>query len=173
VRSYFLAAVLVVAWVLSWWGSRRFRLWFTLLAPFGAVAAIVLAFLSVPAGSCTNGCVEGWANNVDSSENIANALAALPVSLVLAAITLIAELVLFVRRNPPAPKPGGRPPTDRTPRDPTREDPKPSQAPADQAPTPADRTSSRSSPTPPQSDQAPTWSDLMRRPPRSDRTPTE
>jgi hypothetical protein len=100
-RSLFLAALLLVAWLCSWWGSRRFRIWFALLAPFGVVAAIVAAFLSVPAGSCAHGCVEGWAENVDSSEALANAAAALPVSLAIAVLTLIAELVLFLRRNPP------------------------------------------------------------------------
>jgi hypothetical protein len=100
VRQFLFAGLLVVVWAGSWWGTRRFRIWFVLLAPLGAVVAIVLAFLAVPAGSCEHGCVEGWANNVDSSEGIAASLAALYASVVLAPITLIVELVLLVRRNP-------------------------------------------------------------------------
>jgi hypothetical protein len=101
VRSWFLAALLVGVWAFSWWGPRRFRIWFAMLAPFGAVAAIVAAFLSVPTGSCAHGCVEGWATEVDRSEALANAVTALPVSLATAVITLTVELILFVRRHPP------------------------------------------------------------------------
>jgi hypothetical protein len=119
VRSLLLAGLVVAVWVWSWWGPRPFRLWFALLSPFGAVAAIVLAFMSVPRGSCDHGCVEGWANNVDSSKGLANALMPFPVAVAIAVITGIVELVLFVRRNPPFPAaedaPWTRAPSDQDP----------------------------------------------------------
>lgn len=101
----FLPGLVVLVWVASWWRSRRFRLWFALLSPFGSVAAIVFAFMSVPRGSCDHGCVMGWANNVDSSDAVAGALLTFPVTLAIFAITGITELVLFVRRNPPEQEP--------------------------------------------------------------------
>lgn len=104
-RSFLLAGLLVAGWVLSWWGPRRLRLWFALLAPFGAVAAIVLAFMAVPRGSCDHGCVQGWADNVDGSEGLANALITFPVAVAIAVLTGLVELVLFVRRTRPAPAP--------------------------------------------------------------------
>jgi hypothetical protein len=137
VSSLFLAGLVVAVWVWSWWGPRPFRLWFALLSPFGAVAAIVLAFMSVPRGSCDHGCVEGWANNVDSSEGLANALMTFPVAVAIAVITGIVELVLLVRRNPPARTGDDAPWTS----DPAAED----------APRP---------PAPP--DQDPGWNDLIR-----------
>jgi hypothetical protein len=140
VREFLLAGLLVIVWALSWWGTRRFRIWFVLLAPLGAVVTIVLAFLSVPAGSCERGCVEGWADNVDGSEGVAGSLAALYASVVLAPITLIAELVLFLRRNPVARPSGDRPTGDSAP----------TRTPPDQEPA----------------DQAPAWTDLVRRPRR-------
>ena len=101
----FLPGLVVLVWVASWWGSRRFRLWFALLSPFGSVAAIVFAFMSVPRASCDHGCVMEWANNVDSSDAVASALLTFPVTLAIFAITGTAELVLFVRRNRPEQEP--------------------------------------------------------------------
>ena len=41
-----LPVLLVVAWSLLWWrGSRRIRLWFVGLAPFGAAVGVVLGLL--------------------------------------------------------------------------------------------------------------------------------
>jgi hypothetical protein len=105
VRDMFLPGLVVVVWVASWWGPRRFRLWFALLSPFGSVAAIVFAFMSVPRASCDHGCVLGWASSVDSSHAVASTLLTFPVTLAIAPITGIVELVLFVRRNPPGPEP--------------------------------------------------------------------
>jgi fucose 4-O-acetylase-like acetyltransferase len=109
VRLNFLAGLLVVVWVLSWWGPRRLRIWFVLLAPFGSVALIVAAYLSVPAGSCDHGCVPGWADNVDSSRSLAAALPTFPVSIVIAVLTLPVELFNFLRRNPRSRTPNAPP----------------------------------------------------------------
>lgn len=197
--SNFLAGLLVVVWVLSWWGPRRFRLWLVMLAPFGSVALIVAAYLSVPAGSCDHGCVLGWANNVDSSRSLAAALPTFPVAVVIAALTLPVELLLFLRRNPTARTPDASLPawtaTDQNPTQPT--DNAPSRTPADQAPsrTPTDYapppTPAGHAPSPPPAgqepswtpadhapswtpaDHAPSWGDLTRRPHRGDRKPAE
>lgn len=96
----FLPGLFVVVWVASWWWSRRFRLLFALLSPFGSVAAILFAFMSVPRGSCEHGCVMGWANSVDGSPGVAGAFLTLPVTLAIFTLTGIVELVVFVRRGP-------------------------------------------------------------------------
>lgn len=109
--SFFLAGLLVAVWVMSWFGSRRFRLWLAMLSPFGSVVAIVTAFLTVPRGSCEHGCVMGWADSVDGSANLANALLTFPVALAIAVITGIVELILLIRRKPSFPAPVNAPPS--------------------------------------------------------------
>ena len=95
--------LLGLVWVASWWGPRRLRVWFAMLAPFGSVALIVAAFLSVPRGSCEHGCVLGWAGGVDGSRTLADATTTLPVAVAIAVITGLVELVLLIRRNPSSP----------------------------------------------------------------------
>jgi len=102
-RTDVLAGLIVVVWVLSWWGPRAIRLWFAVLSPFGVVAAFVVAFLRVPPGSCEHGCVQGALPLLDDSVGLANAERAFPVAVGVAAVTVIVELVLLVRRRPPAP----------------------------------------------------------------------
>jgi hypothetical protein len=105
VSDLFLPGLFVVVWVASWWWPRRFRLFFALLSPFGSVAAIVFAFMSVPRGLCDHGCVMGWANSLDGSPGVAGAFLTLPVTLAIFTVTAIVELVVFVRRNSSEPEP--------------------------------------------------------------------
>jgi hypothetical protein len=103
VRALLLPGALLAVWVWSWWFRRSVRLWLAVLAPFGSVVLIVLAFLSVPAGSCDHGCVEGWAASMDGSESLADALLTLPVALAVTVITGLVELVGLFRRGFGAP----------------------------------------------------------------------
>jgi amino acid transporter len=152
VSAYFLATLFVVVWVVSWWGPRRFRVGFALSSPVVSVAAIILAFWSVPRGSCDHGCVVGWAANLDSSEGLANALMTFPVAIAIATITGIVEIVRFVRRNWSAAPEGP---------------PQPDKAWASESPPPPPDTAPVSeSPPPPPPDAEPAWSDLMRGPRR-------
>lgn len=111
-----LPLLLLAVWVASWWGTRRLRLWFALLAPMACVAGVVLAAIgsvSQASGSCSPSCdgsaVQRWAAGVDSpSAPVAwlggNSVVALGVAVVLTVITLIAEYVLLVLRDSRQPR---------------------------------------------------------------------
>ncbi|BEL05340.1 hypothetical protein Q0Z83_035310 [Actinoplanes sichuanensis] len=108
-----LPVLLVVVWVRSWWrGTRRFRLWFALLAPTGCVAGLVLAVIGAFSGagsscsgsSCTGSRVQRWAADVDAPSDVLvwwgrNAQLGLAVAVVLTVVTLIVEYILLVRRD--------------------------------------------------------------------------
>jgi hypothetical protein len=99
-----LPVLLLAVWVTSWWlGTRRFRLWFALLAPWVCVAGIILAAfgsLSQADASCSMSCdgsaVQRWAAEVDSPSATVvwlgrNSVAGLGLALALTGITLIVE----------------------------------------------------------------------------------
>lgn len=108
-----LPALVLVIWVAAWWRSRRFRLWFALLAPVAAVGGIVLGLaLTVSEGreaasSCVGrscGNVSGFAAGMDGATGIdavvgAGSVLALLVAVPLTVVTLIVEYVLLVRRQ--------------------------------------------------------------------------
>lgn len=102
---WILPALLVVVWALSWRGSRRFRLWFALLAPAGAVAGLVLGVVTALSGpSEPGGGVAQWAADTDGGSRsadwvFASSLAALVVAVLLTVLTLVAEYLLLVRRT--------------------------------------------------------------------------
>jgi hypothetical protein len=105
--------VLVMAiWVPSWWcGTRRFRLWFALLAPFACALGIILGLIGAGSqadGSCHSSCagsaVQRWAESFDSpSPAIAwlqtSSLRALLVAVTLTILTLVVEYILLVLRD--------------------------------------------------------------------------
>ncbi|MFG1604958.1 hypothetical protein [Actinoplanes sp. NPDC049265] len=108
-----LPSILILAtWVLSWWrGTRRFRLWFALLAPTACLVGVVAGLLGAGAqagvgcsSSCPGGAVQRWAASVDApSPGVAwleaSALRALLVAVVLAVLTLGVEYILLVLRD--------------------------------------------------------------------------
>jgi H+/Cl- antiporter ClcA len=109
---WILPVLLLGIWAQSWWrGSRRFRLWFALLAPFACVVGTILGLLGSVTDSddtcalpCDGGLVEHWAAGVDSSSGSAawlgtGSLLALFVAVPLTIVTLIVEYVLLVRRD--------------------------------------------------------------------------
>ena len=105
-----LPVLLVVAWSLLWWrGSRRIRLWFVGLAPFGAVVGVVLGLLEylgergpVRPVSCTPDLCGDWAGVIahrDATSGLGrlifgNSLLALIVAVALGVLTLVVELLL-------------------------------------------------------------------------------
>jgi hypothetical protein len=108
--TYWILPALVVAiWVVAWWCSRRFRLWFAVLAPVAAVGGIVLGLTlifsdpaSCPGTSC--GDVSTWAASVDSPAGIdallqAGSVLAFLTAVPLTLVTLVIEYVLLVRRQ--------------------------------------------------------------------------
>ncbi|MEV4705085.1 hypothetical protein [Actinoplanes sp. NPDC049316] len=111
--DWLLPILLPAVWVLSWvWGTRRFRLWFALLAPFvcasgfvlGVVAAGSQADSSCSSPACDGGAVQRWAASFDSPPPAVvwlqtSSLAALFVAVVLTVLTLIVEYVLLVLRD--------------------------------------------------------------------------
>jgi hypothetical protein len=110
--DWILPVMLLVVWVASWWrGTRRFRLWFALLAPAGCVAGIILALIgsgSQADGSCSSSCdgsaVQRWADSYDSPSGATawlgkSSVLALGVALALTVITLIVEYILLVLRD--------------------------------------------------------------------------
>lgn len=107
---WILAALVLVTWVAAWRGSRRFRLWFAVLAPIAAIGGIVLGVALTIAqgpGPCVGrqcGSVAGFAAGLDNPTGIdamlqANSLLALFVAAPLSTLTLIVEFVLLVRRQ--------------------------------------------------------------------------
>jgi hypothetical protein len=114
--SDWILPVLVLAiWVPSWWlGTRRFRLWFALLAPWACVLGISLGLVLELSGvdsqvdtctsSCAGGAVQRWAATIDSPPPSivwlqTSSLLALAVAAVLTVLTLIVEYVLLVLRD--------------------------------------------------------------------------
>jgi hypothetical protein len=110
--DWLLSILIVAMWVFSWWrGTRRFRLWFALLAPLVCVLGIVVGLIGAGSqadGSCSSSCagsaVQRWAENVDSpSTSIiwleTSALLALFVAVALTVLTLIVEYILLVLRD--------------------------------------------------------------------------
>jgi hypothetical protein len=106
------SVLLVAVWVLSWWrGTRRFRLWFALLAPSFCVLGFLAGLIgagSQAGGSCSSSCAGGavqrWTESFDSpSASVAwletSTLLALPVAIALTVLTLVAEYVLLVLRD--------------------------------------------------------------------------
>lgn len=113
---WILPALLVVVWAQPWWrNSRRFRLWFALLAPFACVVGIIVGLLGSTADGdggcakpCKGGLVQHWAGSVDSSSAFAASSAlALFVAVALTIVTLIVEYVLLVRRDSADASPDG------------------------------------------------------------------
>ena len=113
--SWLLSILLVTIWAVAWWrGTRRFRLWFALLAPAFCVLGIVAAVLGALSGSdasctsssCPGGAVQRWAASFDApSAGVlwleGNALLALGVAVALTVLTLVVEYVLLVLRDSP------------------------------------------------------------------------
>jgi hypothetical protein len=110
--DWLLSILLVAIWVVSWWrGTRRFRLWFALLAPFVCMLGIVVGLIGAGSqadGSCRSSCagsaVQRWAESFDSpSTSIAwletSALRGLFVAVALTVLTLIVEYILLVLRD--------------------------------------------------------------------------
>jgi hypothetical protein len=72
--DWILSIIVPAIWVPSWWpGTRRFRLWFALLAPFVCALGFILGLIGAdsPAdGSCSSSCdgsaVQRWAESFDS-----------------------------------------------------------------------------------------------------------
>lgn len=104
--------LLAAIWLLSWWrGTRRFRLWFALLAPLACVLGIVFGLVEADSqadGSCSSSCagsaVQRWAESFDSpSRSVAwlemSALRALFVAVALTGLTLFVEYILLVGRD--------------------------------------------------------------------------
>ena len=101
-----LPVLLVVAWSLLWWrGSRRIRLWFVGLAPFGAVVGVVLGLLEylgergpVRPVSCTPALcgVTAYRDATSGPGRLifGNSLLALIVAVALGVLTLVVELLL-------------------------------------------------------------------------------
>jgi hypothetical protein len=105
--AWILAVMVVGAWALSWWcGTRRFRLWFALLAPFGAVVGLVAGLVSMVSG-CTSACAGNTQNRVGNADAVTGSAAglvinfwvALPVTVALTLTTLVVEYILLVRRT--------------------------------------------------------------------------
>lgn len=124
-----LPVLLVVAWLLLWWrGSRRIRLWFVGLAPFGAVVGVVLGLLEylgergpVRPVSCTPALCGDWGGVTayrDATSGpgrliFGNSLLALIVAVALGVLTLVVELLLAggrttLRLRTSGTGPGGR-----------------------------------------------------------------
>jgi hypothetical protein len=110
--DWILPVLLLAIWVPSWWrGTRRFRLWFALLAPAGCVAGIVVALIGAGAqasGSCSTTCdgsaVQRWADSYDSPSALTawlgnSSVLALGVAVVLTLSTLTVEYILLVLRD--------------------------------------------------------------------------
>jgi hypothetical protein len=105
--SWTLPAALVAIWLVGWWrGSRRFRLWFALLAPAAAVAGLVLGVLAAleEADTPRGADVAQWAASVDGSSGFGtwlsgNSWHAVVVAVPLTVLTLIIEYVLLVLRD--------------------------------------------------------------------------
>jgi hypothetical protein len=108
--DWLLSILLVAVWMFSWWrGTRRFRLWFALLAPLVCVLGIVAGLIgagSQAGASCSPSCagsaVQRWAESFDSpSTSVAwletSALLALFVAVALTVLTLVVEYVLVLR----------------------------------------------------------------------------
>ena len=111
--DWILPILLLVIWVPSWWRcTRRFRLWFSLLAPFACVVGIILGLIGANAqaddpcsSSCAGSAVQRWAPSFDSPPGgvawlIESSLLALAVAVALTVVTLIVEYILLVRRDP-------------------------------------------------------------------------
>jgi hypothetical protein len=109
--DWILPILLLAIWVPSWWrGTRRFRLWFALLAPvacgFGFILGVIGAITQAdgPCSACAGGVVLNWADSVDSPTGVSawletSSLPALGVALALTVLTLIVEYVLLVQRD--------------------------------------------------------------------------
>ena len=109
-----LSVLVVTIWVVAWWrGTRRFRLWFALLAPALCLIGVVAGLLGALSGSdasctspsCPGSAVQRWAESMDAPPAGAlwlesNALLALGVAVALTVLTLIVEYILLVRREP-------------------------------------------------------------------------
>lgn len=113
--DWILPVLLVAVWASSWrLGTRRFRLWFAVLAPWVCVAGVILALAgsnaqadgSCPGGaySCDGGAVQRWAASFDSPPASVvwfetSSLLALGVAVALLFLTLIVEYILLVLRQ--------------------------------------------------------------------------
>ncbi|MFI7596426.1 hypothetical protein [Actinoplanes sp. NPDC049681] len=119
--DWILPTVVLAVWGLSWWlGTRRFRLWFAVLAPFASVVGVVLGVLGAGSqadgecsSSCAGGAVQRWAASFDSpSPGVVwlqtSAILALFVAVVLTVLTLIIEYVLLVLRDSGEERSGGQ-----------------------------------------------------------------
>ncbi|AGL14604.1 hypothetical protein [Actinoplanes sp. N902-109] len=117
VGGWVLPGLLVATWaLLCLGGSRRARLWFVLLAPFGTILVAILAAGSSLAAAPVDPehDVAHFMANTDTAANslgTLNGLLALAVSVPLLLITLVAEVVLLLRRS--APGTGSSPGDDR------------------------------------------------------------
>jgi hypothetical protein len=102
----------VVTWVAAWWCSRRFRLWFAVLAPVAAIGGILLGLaLTLAEGpdaastcmgsSCdTDAALSCMGSGCDTADLIGiGSILALLVVVPLTVVTLIVEYVLLVRRQ--------------------------------------------------------------------------
>jgi len=122
-----LPVFLVVAWALLWWrGSRRIRLWFVGLAPFGAVVGMVIGALAyfaergpvrpcTPASCGVGGDVTSYRDPTSGIGKLifGNSLLGLIVAMALVVLTLVVELLLAdgrtaLRRGKSETEPSGR-----------------------------------------------------------------
>ena len=119
-----LSVLLVVAWSVLWWqGRRRVRLWFTGLAPLGAVVGVFLGLLAylgergpVRPVSCTPALCGDWGGVTpyrDATSGIGqliigNSLLALIVAVALGLLTLVVEPLLARPAHQPAPEDVGQ-----------------------------------------------------------------
>ena len=108
-----LPSILILAiWVFSWWrGTRRFRLWFALLAPMACMLGVVVGLIGAGtqaddacSSSCAGSAVQRWAESFDApSPSIVwlqtSALLALFVAVALTVLTLVVEYILLVLRD--------------------------------------------------------------------------
>ncbi|MEV8506746.1 hypothetical protein AB0368_18300 [Actinoplanes sp. NPDC051475] len=110
--DWILPGLVLAIWMLSWWaGTRRFRLWFALLAPFACTLGLILGLIGAGSqadGSCSSSCAGGavqrWAADFDSpSASVvwlqASSRLALFVAVVLTVLTLVVEYILLVLRD--------------------------------------------------------------------------
>jgi hypothetical protein len=110
--GWLLSILILATWIFSWWrGTRRFRLWFALLAPAACVLGVVVSLIAAGAqadGGCSSSCsgsaVQRWAASFDApTPGIVwletSALRALVVAVALSVLTLVVEYILLVLRD--------------------------------------------------------------------------